>query len=74
MSFRMYLCPNGQKRIVRVVGKIRKTQDIYCSTHDYRVVDISTGQIGDYRVVDISTGQIGIVSGMFLRHTTAKDW
>jgi hypothetical protein len=44
-----------------VVGKIRKTQDIYCSTHDYRVVDISTGQIG-------------IVSGMFLRHTTAKDW
>jgi hypothetical protein len=61
MSFRMYLCPNGQKRIVRVVGKIRKTQDIYCSTHDYRVVDISTGQIG-------------IVSGMFLRHTTAKDW
>lgn len=61
MSFRMYLCPNGQKRIVRVVGKIRKTQDIYCSTHDYRVVDISTGQIG-------------IVSGMFLRRTTSKDW
>lgn len=61
MSFRMYLCPNGQKHIVRITGKIRRYKYNYAGSDNYRVVDISTGKTG-------------IVSGMFLRRTTSKDW